>query len=350
MLPASNRGAGQNLGFPDVCLTPAPPAPPVPVPYPNIALNAQAVGFSPVVKISGVNALNVGSAIPMTSGDEAGAAHPSIKGQGKYTMGNPIVSIDRLPAINLALPTTGNMMNNGLGVVAVPSAVNVMLCLAQGEGGSAGVAEVEAVAEALSSNRIRSERLPADVALVTVPVIAPGLATDVLRALRALGEGLVAIVLDLRNNPGGDLGAALALAETFVPDGAPLARVREHDGDERVVLARGGVRHAEPLVVLVDRRTASAAEVLASALQANGRAVIAGERTYGKTSVQRIVAAPGGDGGLRAEVARWGAPDGNAPAGGVTPDVELLPPLDEPASDPWLKTAWALALRACSLV
>ena len=92
MLPASNRGAGQNIGFPDVCLTPAPPAPPVPVPYPNIGMNAQALGFSPIVKVSMVNALNMGSTISMTSGDEAGAAHPTIKGQGKWTMGNPIVS------------------------------------------------------------------------------------------------------------------------------------------------------------------------------------------------------------------------------------------------------------------
>lgn len=346
MLPASNRGAGQNMGFPDVCLTPAPPAPPVPVPYPNIALNAQAVAFSQVVKISGVNALNLGSSIPMTSGDEGGASHPTIKGQGKYTMGNPIVNIDRLPAICLALPTTGNMMNNGLGVVAVPSAVNVMLCLAQGAGeAEASVQEVTEIAEALRSPGVRAERLPAGVALVTVPIIAPGLATDVFRALQALG-GAAALVLDLRGNPGGDLGAALALAEVFVPDGAPLARVRERDGDERVVHARGGPRHDQPLVVLVDRRTASAAEVLASALQANGRAIVVGERTHGKASVQQVMAAPGGDGGLRVDVARWTAPDPSATEGGVTPDVELLPPLEQPTTDEWLRTAWALALRA----
>src|SRR5262245_907327 len=129
MLPASNRGAGMNMGFPDVCNTPVGPAT-APLPYPNIAMNAQAVPFSPIVKVSMMPALNMGSQIPMTIGDEAGVAHPTIKGPGRYTVGNPIVSIDGMPAINLGCPTTGNNMNNGLGAVLVPSAVNVFYCLA----------------------------------------------------------------------------------------------------------------------------------------------------------------------------------------------------------------------------
>src|SRR5271154_4879006 len=100
MFPASNRGEGTNIGFPDVCLTPAGPAM-VPVPYPNMAMNAQAVPFSPTVMISMMNALNTGWKIPMTSGDEAGVGGPFIKMMGAYTMGNPIVSIDGMPAINL---------------------------------------------------------------------------------------------------------------------------------------------------------------------------------------------------------------------------------------------------------
>ncbi len=63
MLPASNKGAGMNIGFPDVCLTPAAPAP-VPVPYPNMAMNAMAAPFAATVKVSMMNALNMGSQIP----------------------------------------------------------------------------------------------------------------------------------------------------------------------------------------------------------------------------------------------------------------------------------------------
>src|SRR6185436_40551 len=98
MLPANNKGIGMSLGFPDVCLTPPVP---LPVPYPNIALNALAAIFSPVVKLCMLPALNMASFMPMTMGDEAGLAHPTFKGTGRYPMGNPIVHIDMLPAINL---------------------------------------------------------------------------------------------------------------------------------------------------------------------------------------------------------------------------------------------------------
>src|SRR5512133_1815765 len=126
MFPGSNRGAGGNMGFPDVCLTPAAPAP-VPMPYPNIAMNAQASGFSPTVKFTMMNALNLGTRISMTSGDDSGSAHPSFKQAGAYTMGNPTVFVNMMPAIHLLCPTTGNNMNNPLGAVLMPSATNVFL-------------------------------------------------------------------------------------------------------------------------------------------------------------------------------------------------------------------------------
>jgi carboxyl-terminal processing protease len=129
MLPASNRGAGQNLAFPDVCNTPVGPAT-VPIPYPNIAMNAQATAFSMVVKVSMMNALNMSSVIPMTNGDQAGVAHPTVMGAARYTMGNPIVFVDKQPAICLLCPTTGNNMNAPLGAVLVPSAVNVFYTFA----------------------------------------------------------------------------------------------------------------------------------------------------------------------------------------------------------------------------
>ena len=101
MLPASNKGVGMNSGFPDVCLTPPVP---LPVPYPNFALHAMAVPFSPVVKVTMMPALNMASKIPMTMGDELGIAHPMFKQMGAFTMGNPKIYIDKLPGINLLCP------------------------------------------------------------------------------------------------------------------------------------------------------------------------------------------------------------------------------------------------------
>src|ERR1700733_3950932 len=153
MLPASNRGAGMNIGFPDICLTPAAPAP-IPTPYPNMAMNAMAAPFAVTVWISMMNALNMISEIPMTEGDEPGTASPNM-GPGRYTMGNPIVFVELMPGINLLCPTTGNDMVNPIGAVLVPSIVNVFFTDRTGEAaaGQPGLAaaEVEQLDEALAA-------------------------------------------------------------------------------------------------------------------------------------------------------------------------------------------------------
>jgi len=66
--------------------------------------------------------------IPMSSGDEGGTAHPTIKGGSMYTMGNPVVFIEGMPAINLACPSTSNNMNDALGAALVPSVTTVTYC------------------------------------------------------------------------------------------------------------------------------------------------------------------------------------------------------------------------------
>ena len=310
MLPASNRGAGMNLCFPDVCLTPAPPAPPIPVPYPNIAMNAQATGFAPNVKVSGMNALNLGTRIPMTSGDEAGAAHPTIKGGGGYTLGNPIVSINKLPAINLTCPTNANNMNAPMGAVLVPSAVNVMYCR-------------RAQASDVPSDGGATAWLRDDgIGVLVLRSIASSAPAQLFAARRRLVDaGAAAWILDLRDNPGGDVEAALAVASDFLADGTVMGELRDHDGDATPLRGRCTAPDRRPLAVLVDGGTASSAEVLAGVLQALGRAVVVGAQTYGKASVQRYVASM--EHGLRyGTVGRILLPGGRSFDGaGLTPDL-----------------------------
>ena len=324
MLPASNRGAGMNIGFPDVCLTPAGPAV-VPVPYPNLAMNAQATPFSPVVKVSGVNALNMASKIPMTSGDEAGSAHPQFKQMGAYTMGNPIVSIDQMPGINLCCPTTGNNMNNPLGAVLVPSAVNVFYCDRATGFADGATLDAEALAAIPASLHDVAPLgapvlLPGGVGLCTVARFTadlPARAHDAVTRLEA--RGARALVLDLRGNPGGELEAFLQWASDFLPRGAVIAKVVDGDGDEVVHRAAHDHPCTLPVVVLVDRATASAAELFAGCLQAQQRAVVVGERTYGKMTAQTIVSGP--DGVRYRTAARCFIDESEAEA--VTPDIEV---------------------------
>jgi carboxyl-terminal processing protease len=293
-----------NIGFPDVCLTPAAPSP-VPIPYPNFAMNAQASVFSETVKISMMNALNLASEIPVTSGDEPGSASPN-KGPGRYTMGNPIVSVDALPAINLLCPTTGNGMINGLGAVLVPSAVNVFFCDRDPGAAGASLGDVEIVAPGVG--RVAIARFALDLSARVHGAV---------ERLRA--EGMTSLVIDLRGCPGGDAHAALALADDFLDRGALLAFEIDAEGDRFERRARGGDPYRFPVALLVDERTASAAELFAGSLRAHRRAVVVGATTYGKGTAQALVA---GDGPSRYDtVLAYALPDGVLIEGrGVAPD------------------------------
>jgi carboxyl-terminal processing protease len=352
MLPASNRGAGSNLGFPDVCLTPAGPAV-VPIPYPNIAMNAQAAPFSPVVKVSMMNALNMGSKIPMTSGDEAGTAHPTIKGMGAYTMGNPIVFIDKLPAINLTCPTTGNNMNNPIGAVLVPSAVNVFYTYNSSPGAPSSAEsydralndrELAALGEVMAASPpvAPGEVLPGDIGYLRIAVFTPDLPRQIFNQIGRLEAGRArALVLDLRGNPGGSMDAAIELAGDFLAPGSVIAVVHEGDGDE--VVRRGGqdTPYSLPLVLLIDRDTASAAELFAGSLQAQSRAVLVGETSHGKGLAQAVLPALDGNGVVCATIASFTLPGGAAVQGaGIEPDLAVS------ASDPAaaLQAAWQCAV------
>jgi len=137
-------------------------------------------------------------------------------------------------------------------------------------------------------------------------------------------DGLAAVVLDLRGNPGGEVDEALIVADLFVADGL-LTRTRGRGGRIlREEHAHGaGTDSRTPLVVLQDRHTASAAELLTAALRDHGRARSVGERSYGKGTVQEIVGMPDGS-VLKLTIARYFSPKDIAIDGvGVPPDVEL---------------------------
>lgn len=332
MLPASNRGVGMNVCFPDVCATPPTGAP---VPYVNLGLNATAVPFAVKTFFSCVNALNQGSVIPMTLGDQAGAMSPFM-GPGMVTLGNPKVFIEALPGTNLTCPATGNNMIAASGAVLVPSVTNVFFTYAAGQPGEVSAAQLSSLARALSPARdeLVEALLPGAVAYLAIPAFSSGVPArvhDLVR--RAASQGMRALVLDLRDCPGGDLMAAIALAGDFLDEGAVLATVIDEDGDDTVYRAQHERPYPFPLVLLVDRRTASAAEVFAGCLRAHGRAVVIGERTHGKGSAQQLLPGFAEPGAHYATVATVVLPDGQPLEGrGVHPDIEIEDPLPPPVA------------------
>ena len=114
-LPASCKCGGQCFAMPDVCLTPAPPGPPVPVPYPNIGMVPMAVKTSTKVKITGMFAVIETSEIPMSQGDEAGVNGGVVSGQNMakivYNQGSSVVSIEGKGAAFLTSMTGHNGAN-----------------------------------------------------------------------------------------------------------------------------------------------------------------------------------------------------------------------------------------------
>ncbi|MFC2029543.1 S41 family peptidase [Chloroflexota bacterium] len=144
----------------------------------------------------------------------------------------------------------------------------------------------------------------------------------------ALGElkdlGMSQLVLDLRGNGGGLLGASVDVASEFLEDGVVLYQVQKGPGED-AQKARGSAGYAEaPLVVLVDGGTASASEIVAGALQDRGRAVLIGEKTFGKGSVQSVFDLSDGS-SVHITSAQWLTPDRNQISGeGLTPDLEVL--------------------------
>jgi carboxyl-terminal processing protease len=135
---------------------------------------------------------------------------------------------------------------------------------------------------------------------------------------------LVGLILDLRGNPGGQVDEAVLVADLFIAEGV-LVRTRGRGGvilREEFATAAGSDRDT-PLLVLQDRRSASAAELLAVALQDHGRAQILGEPSFGKGTVQEVIGIPDGS-LLTLTVARYYSPkDRKIDGGGVKPDITL---------------------------
>jgi hypothetical protein len=131
-MPASTKGGGVANAFPDVCKTPAPPAPPIPIPYPNIAQLTMASKVSTKVKIVGKEAVTTKSEIPSSNGDEAGVAGgvKSSKNMDKttFTKGSGKVKVEGEPLVHVTSQTQQNGASaNGPGTVVAPSQPKVLV-------------------------------------------------------------------------------------------------------------------------------------------------------------------------------------------------------------------------------
>ena len=196
--------------------------------------------------------------------------------------------------------------------------------------GEEGALEFTIVRDIVEIASVKSELLEPGFARIRISRFQNQTGARLLEAIRRVeevnGGPLSGAVLDLRNNPGGILSGAVSVADAFLDDGLIVyTEGRNPDSREEYYAKPSDFLSGVPIVALVNGGSASAAEIVAGALQDRRRAVIAGTRTFGKGSVQTIVTLDDGS-ALKLTTSRYYTPSGHSiQARGITPDIELPP-------------------------
>ncbi len=183
--------------------------------------------------------------------------------------------------------------------------------------------EVPVVRARIEIEVVGSERLAGDIGYVRLTEFSRGATGKMAEAIKALNsEGpLKGLVLDLRDNPGGLLDESIFVSSQFIDEGVITIERLKGDEDQVFEAQAGGVAPDVPLVVLVNRGSASASEIVAGAIQENGRGTVVGEQTFGKGTVQIPHTLSDGS-ELRVTIAEWLTPGGKQISGeGIVPDV-----------------------------
>ncbi|MBI1736452.1 MAG: S41 family peptidase [Candidatus Rokubacteria bacterium] len=279
-----------------------------------------------------------GLGIEITLKDDVLTVVAPIEGTPAYraglNTGDKIVKIDGLVTKDMSLPDAVKRMRGKPGTKVTISIVRE---------GWTEPKDYDITREQIRVQSVRTHDLGAGVAYIRLRQFQEQTPSDLDSALdRFAKNGMKSLILDLRNNPGGLLTAAVEVSEKFVEDG------------KLVVYTEGRVRnqnmrfsaHAKksfssmPMVILVNQGSASASEIVAGALQDWGRAMVVGTQTFGKGSVQTIIPLSDGS-GLRLTTAKYFTPKGRSIHGkGITPDIVVEIPKDDakrdrvPAADP----------------
>ncbi|MCB9421176.1 MAG: S41 family peptidase [Ardenticatenaceae bacterium] len=175
---------------------------------------------------------------------------------------------------------------------------------------------------------VESDMLDGDIAYVRLLDFSRNADVKLLAALdELLAQNPRGLILDLRNNPGGFLDQSISIGDIFLPQGVVVYERNRSGLDQTFRADNGDIAETIPLVVLVNEASASAAEIVAGAIQDNGRGTLIGATTFGKGSVQTVHTLSDGS-ELRVTIARWYTPDNhNIDEAGITPDIEVESPL-----------------------
>ena len=190
--------------------------------------------------------------------------------------------------------------------------------------------DVTIIRDIIRATSVRSE-LRDDIGYIRITNFTSKTQEDLEKAVSSLKSEaeteLIGYVLDLRNNPGGVLGAAVSVSDSFLTRGEIVStRARDRQRGQRFYAKSGDVIAGKILVVLINGGSASASEIVAGALQDHRRAVILGTRSFGKGSVQAIFPLSSQNAGLKLTTQRYYTPSGRSiQAVGIDPDILVEP-------------------------
>ena len=283
----------------------------------------------------------VGLQLGLRSGDQQIVVIAPLDGspaaEAQITSGAEVLRVNGQATAELGLEQTAATLRG-------PSGSRVLVEL-----GVAGqVREVELERRQVDLRPVRSKRLRVGdhtLGYLRITQFSEPVPQDVQEALADLnGKDIEGLILDLRNNSGGLVSAGLAVANDLL-NGTPIVETQDRDGLSSPQQAGPGQLYDGPMLTLVNGGTASASEILAGALQDNGRSELVGSRTFGKGLIQTLI--PLGDtSGLAVTVARYLTPSGrDIQNQGIEPDLAL--PQPEPLDpggdgDAWLELAGRL--------
>ncbi|MGL4825326.1 MAG: S41 family peptidase [Alphaproteobacteria bacterium] len=228
-----------------------------------------------------------------------------------------IIAIDQQPVFGLTLTDAVKKMRG-----EPKSSVKLLI-----KRENADAFEVKLVRELIRVKSVKSQ-VENDVGYIRISNFDEKIATLTKEAIgefqKKLKNNLKGVVLDLRNNPGGLLEQAVALVDLFI-DGGEVVSTRGRDSEKNTSLfaTKGELLKDTPVVVLINGGSASAAEIVAGALQAHGRGLVVGEKSFGKGSVQTIRPLNNG-GAIKLTISRYYTPDGKSVQNdGITPDIMI---------------------------
>jgi carboxyl-terminal processing protease len=192
--------------------------------------------------------------------------------------------------------------------------------------------DITIVRELIKSENVKWRMLDSKTGYIKIVEFTGHVTENFNKAMAELkGKGMEALVIDMRYNPGGLLSAAVDISKLFMNDNKMIVYTKGRKPENYQEFKANGKAPHEllPLVVIINRYSASASEIVAGAMQDNKRAVVIGERSFGKASVQSMI--PLSDkSALRLTIAKYYTPSGKSiqrddkkETGGITPDIEV---------------------------